>query len=433
MQKRLISVLVVVFMLATSLLSLTACGTNASQQSAAMTPVAVADKAGAVNYIFYGDVNADGDINMKDVLLIRRIIAGQKPTDVFVDEAAADANADGDVNMKDVLLLRQYVAKFPNVTLPTTGTQTVATTSTTASTTQPTGTTTRPTTASTTRINQEDPAINFIDGDGTLGVWWWHDVGYGSNLEKSYLDLLEKNQFTEIYFYTYSKLWSAAERAKLHDFVQRVLTRGMRVSILFDDIAVARGGSDAWNRTISGFVAYKQEFPGDDSFYGVHCDIEPSASTANLQAYVNNFIPKIRDARSKGIQVEVDLPCGWYSYGRDIVDNGITGIYEIIAANVDTMCLMSYSDDAIGIYGMSYYPLEAAKAAGTKIVFGIECGNSGEGDKVDFSGESKYEAYVELAILDKRLKVQELAIPYGYAIHHMKAYYNLRALPAGGF
>ncbi|MBR3289186.1 MAG: hypothetical protein IKI63_00240 [Clostridia bacterium] len=426
MQKRLLASVVAVFMLATCLLSLTACGLRGA------TSAAVGNKVGAVNYIFYGDVNSDGNYDMKDVLLIRRLIAGAELTGI--DEDAADANADGSVDMKDVLYMRRYIAHDPSATMVTgiktkpSGSTTTTKDNSTTTTSQQVTTTTKSGTP-TTYINQEDPVINFIDGDETLGVWWWHDVGAGSNLETAYLDLLEKNHFTEIYFYSYSKMFSASSRAGVHAFVQKALARGMRVSILFDDIAVAQGGSDAWNRTVSGFLSYKQEFPNDDSFYGIHCDIEPRASTANIKAYVDNFIPKIIDARSKGIQIEVDLNCGWESWGRDLVYNGVTGIYNIIAHNVDTMTLMSYADLASSILGMSYYPFEAAKAAGTKVVFGIELGNSGEGDKVDFSQESKYEAYYELYMVDARLKNQDLEIPYGYAIHHMRAYYSLRPLP----
>ena len=426
MQKRMVSVLLVVCMLATSLLSLTACGqigaTAASVGKAALKPAS----------IIYGDVDNDVDVTMKDVLSLRKFISKLPGS---INEDAADVSGDGEIDMKDVLLIRKFIAQviteFPAQATKTTKPQ--ATTTEATTTTTSTTTTTTPTTP-TTFINQEDPTINFIDGDETLGVWWWHDVGYNTDREKQYLDLLQKNHFTEIYFYSYTKVKSATERAKLHDFVQRALARGMRVSILFDDIAVAENSyGGEWNSTISGCVSYKQEYPGDTSFYGVHCDIEPRASEYNLRNYVTYFIPKIREARAKGIQVEVDLNCGWYSWGRDLSYDGVTGIYNIIAANVDTMCLMSYDETAGGIIGMSYYPLEAAKKAGTKVVFGIELGNSGEGDKVDFSGESKYEAYYQLYLVDLRLKNQGLEIPYGYAIHHMRAYYALRNLPAEGF
>ncbi|MBR3289188.1 MAG: hypothetical protein IKI63_00250, partial [Clostridia bacterium] len=66
------------------------------------------------------------------------------------------------------------------------------------------------------------------------------------------------------------------------------------------------------------------------------------------------------------------------------------------------------------------------KAAGTKIVFGIELDNSGEADKVDFSGESLSTAWKELKKFDQKLASLSLGIPYGYAIHHVKPMATLR-------
>ena len=54
-----------------------------------------------------GDVDGDGDLNMKDVLLVRKFIAKM---DTTVDESAADLNRDGSVDMKDVLLMRKIIA-----------------------------------------------------------------------------------------------------------------------------------------------------------------------------------------------------------------------------------------------------------------------------------------------------------------------------------
>lgn len=54
-----------------------------------------------------GDANADNEVNMKDVLTIRKYLAG---LDVEIDLNGADAMADGEVNMKDVLALRQFLA-----------------------------------------------------------------------------------------------------------------------------------------------------------------------------------------------------------------------------------------------------------------------------------------------------------------------------------
>ena len=56
-----------------------------------------------------GDVSGDGAIDMKDVLLLRKAIAGLAK---LTDETAADVNGDGAIDMKDVLLLRKYIANL---------------------------------------------------------------------------------------------------------------------------------------------------------------------------------------------------------------------------------------------------------------------------------------------------------------------------------
>ena len=55
-----------------------------------------------------GDANGDGAVNMKDVLVLRKVLA-----DIAVEcnEANADANGDGELNMKDVLMLRKMIAE----------------------------------------------------------------------------------------------------------------------------------------------------------------------------------------------------------------------------------------------------------------------------------------------------------------------------------
>ena len=57
-----------------------------------------------------GDANADDAINMKDVLVLRKYIAGISVPGI--NTLAADVNGDDAVNMKDVLLLRQYIANY---------------------------------------------------------------------------------------------------------------------------------------------------------------------------------------------------------------------------------------------------------------------------------------------------------------------------------
>ena len=63
--------------------------------------------------IVYGDVNSDGAIDVKDVVLFAQYLAGW---DVSLDLDAADCNNDGETNIKDIVLLAQHLAGW-NVTL----------------------------------------------------------------------------------------------------------------------------------------------------------------------------------------------------------------------------------------------------------------------------------------------------------------------------
>lgn len=57
--------------------------------------------------VLYGDANMDSVVNMKDVLTMRKYVAGLS---VDIDLISADTNVDSLVNMKDVLTVRKYVA-----------------------------------------------------------------------------------------------------------------------------------------------------------------------------------------------------------------------------------------------------------------------------------------------------------------------------------
>ena len=65
--------------------------------------------------IIYGDANGDGEVDGKDLLLLRRYMANYNFTtgESTIDaEAGADANGDGTVNGKDLLLMRRYMANY---------------------------------------------------------------------------------------------------------------------------------------------------------------------------------------------------------------------------------------------------------------------------------------------------------------------------------
>ena len=76
--------------------------TEPTQESTESQPTATNPTA-----VVYGDANGDNAVNMKDVLLVRKYIAG---IEVELDMTASDVNLDGAVNMKDVLQLRKFLA-----------------------------------------------------------------------------------------------------------------------------------------------------------------------------------------------------------------------------------------------------------------------------------------------------------------------------------
>lgn len=58
----------------------------------------------------FGDANSDGDISGKDVVLIKKYLAGYENLEINI--AACDVNADGDVSGKDVVKIMKYLAGY---------------------------------------------------------------------------------------------------------------------------------------------------------------------------------------------------------------------------------------------------------------------------------------------------------------------------------
>jgi len=81
----------------------TACDQN-------LEDVNVVTKSGKVKIIEFipGDVNEDDEVNVKDIILIRRYIAGGY--DVELVEPAANVDENEEINVKDIILLRRFIA-----------------------------------------------------------------------------------------------------------------------------------------------------------------------------------------------------------------------------------------------------------------------------------------------------------------------------------
>ncbi len=59
--------------------------------------------------VLLGDANGDGAVDMKDVLLLRKFLAGLSDE---MENANADVNEDGSIDMKDVLMIRKFLANL---------------------------------------------------------------------------------------------------------------------------------------------------------------------------------------------------------------------------------------------------------------------------------------------------------------------------------
>ncbi|MBP5303619.1 MAG: hypothetical protein J6Z00_01850 [Clostridia bacterium] len=378
----------------------------------------------------YGDINYDESIDMRDVLGFRNYLLNPDWVHTF-HEQAADVNKDGDLNLQDVLLIRKFMAHM----IPSLGTFE----SDLSGTTQPT-------------INHENPRINFIsDSKASLGVWWWHQES--ERTRDKYMDFLEENQVTEIYYYCAQLLDSDSGRTTIHNFVQAAMQRNMRVCVLFDEQGVVRAGSKSFINAYNLYLQYKEIYPAD-ALYGLHCDIEPQAADRAsseswqqwFQGYATNFLGQVKQARDHGVWVELDIGCGWDFLSQKVIyDLGFTPLYEqkgrptdngdgtytvrffdAIANCCDVMCMMAYRDTAKEILSVAEYGRRAVDLTGIKIVYGVETGNDGEGDHVDFYADSKEIMYTELLKALGMLQEKPPVGEYGFAIHYMRMWYNLR-------
>ena len=78
----------------------------------------------AESAVMYGDANGDGEVTIKDLVLLRKFVANYDDstgTSTVAVESGADANGDGVITIKDLVLLRKYVANYDD----STGTSTV--------------------------------------------------------------------------------------------------------------------------------------------------------------------------------------------------------------------------------------------------------------------------------------------------------------------
>lgn len=388
---------------------------------ASLTAVSSVAAMGSTPY--WGDVNEDAGINLKDVLVLRQHIAGLK---LLADESVGDVNFDGFANMKDVLMIRKFIAGLIDMpTMPTTTATSVASND-------------------VYRYDDDgEPIMTFLDGvdDCSLGVWWWQvDDGQNERTREKYLDFLEKNGTTEIYYYCVYDMVSSSGRRLTHDFVLAAREHGISVVPLYDDVGMINGVEQCdvpVSKMISSFKSYNETYP-DAPLSMIHFDVEPHQvfqdknikhlTEKELSLYANNFIGGIQDLREAGIKVEAALNCTWNNYGGENVEwDGVKGIYNICAKGLDSMCMMAYRDTAEDILALGKPGFDAAMEYGTRITYGIETGHySFNKVEEEFAQESKEYMYTEFAKVFETLRANHPEGGYGLAVHYHRTWMTMK-------
>ncbi len=283
--------------------------------------------------------------------------------------------------------------------------------------------------------NQADkPIMDFVDpADGAhVGTWWWWtEQAFDTNLRDRYLNFLEENGVNEIYYYGYYLLQSSSDRQKLHGFVSEANRRGIAISFIYDDNETIMGSSRALDGVCTEYLNYLSQYP-DDKLNGIHFDVEHES----VQNFANNLVSQFPNARERGVPLSMDVNCAMDT-NTQVTAGGVTGnIYEVIAANVDTLSLMSYKDTYNAIWNLGAKAFAAAKKYGCRVVFAVETGDYSSGaapyyatfnsPSDEFAQEDKEYMYGELAKIYESLQKDHPTGGFGVAIHQHEDWYNLK-------
>ena len=278
-----------------------------------------------------------------------------------------------------------------------------------------------------------EPVMDFMDeaDNAQIGTWWWNtNDAFDVETRDKYLNFMEENGVNEIYYYGFYLLQNKSDRAMLHGFVQEANKRGIAISFIYDDPEIATvNGNNYLKSAADDYLTYVAEYP-DDKVNGLHFDVEHKTT----KQFVNNMVSQFAAARERGVPLAMDVNCAMDATAGEL--NGVTGIYNIIAANVDTLSLMSYKDSYAHMWSLGKNALAAAKAQGCRVVFGAETGDYSSGaaphkatfnDPSDeFAQEDKEYMYAQLAQVYAELKKDPPAGGFGIAVHQHEDWYNLR-------
>ena len=380
------------------------------------------DSSVATSPFTYGDVNDDTEIDMKDVLNLRKYIMD---TNEPINAQAADVNVDQFVDMKDVLMLRKYIAHIIDtlgtgeITSEVSSQPTISTTSTTKATT----TTTQPV------VSGNYFQYTTSQQNGSLGVWWWNcNTAKTASSYTSKLQFLQNNHVTEIYLCV---IPNNMTNEQIANFIRAAASYGMRVAWLGGDVSYILPGDTGYWSLYNAFDTYQKQAASDAKFYGIHLDVEPHQNTSladqtKWQYYIDYAQSACDRAHNDGYVIEWDIPFWLETKTVSFNNQSNVNLAKAIMSISDAVTLMSYRDTAEAVLLVGAEEIALENNTHCKVILGVETNQSYEGDFITFYEEGKATLYSELTTVFQNLSGRGLSYGYGGAIHYIDSWMSLK-------
>lgn len=204
----------------------------------------------------------------------------------------------------------------------------------------------------------------------------------------------------------------------------------------------ALDGSPTWisdmgnssQKTLFNWLSnYQKKATSVERFKGVHIDVEPYLNseyntnpTKVIEKYQDSLSYAIKTSKSLKLTLSVDIPF-WFNQIQYNNKYGKGVLAEWIIKKVNEVVIMAYRDSAYGDNGIIKIVqknMDIAKKYNTKLIIGVETGESGEGNNITFFEEGHKYMMDELKQVSDYYKSSKNF--GGFAIHYVDSWMNMR-------
>lgn len=264
-----------------------------------------------------------------------------------------------------------------------------------------------------------------------LGSWVWNVSYYVANPDEMF-DFCRKNHVTELYLSINRDVTDTA----YVELIRMCASNGIRAAALTGDPSwIHRSKHNRYNDYLER-VDRINELCGDGpKFYSLHLDVEPhvlpEVKRDGMQTYVPEFIDFIKLVRShadqRSLMLEWDIPAWFWKFTDEESGCALT---ETIFRYCDNVCIMAYSDTALGQYNVLKPNIEFAKRTNKPFMIGSETMDLDEARREDGNCAISYyeegKIYMYNCLYQINDMVEETYSNFGFAIHDMKRWIALQ-------